>query len=118
MKPATKYLIIVAIVVALIVWILIRTRRRTPFSITTPPDESCQLSGPCLQRSQLNEQKTLKRGINGPEVCELQKFINQLRLAQYESCIAVDGAFGPQTEAALYDLFGARETTLQNTNYG
>ena len=113
MSARLIYISLIAGMIALIA-VLIHRNRRRPRSSLQP---GCPVSGNCLQLGMIDDHKLLKRGTNGPEVCQLQKFINQVREDQSGSCIAVDGAFGPQTEAALYDLFGDRETTLFNTNF-
>lgn len=55
------------------------------------------------QPIKLDENKVLKKGVNGEEVKVLQSYLG----------ISTDGIFGPMTEAALFKLKAVYQTTLK-----
>jgi hypothetical protein len=58
-----------------------------------------------LQRSNLQAQVgVLAVGSSGPQVLELQKDLNKVRIAQGKPPLTADGMFGPKTEAAVKEF--------------
>jgi hypothetical protein len=60
----------------------------------------------------IDENKILKRGMNCPEVAELQKLLNKYVGYVFLSPIAIVNNFGPKTEAALLKIGGKPSITL------
>lgn len=111
-----KYLIyIVLILVILIIWKWEYIKglfvRSLPESVTTGlglpgvPDNS----GNIEQISSLDYSKTLRSGVQGPEVARLQTWLN---MAGANPPLKVDGIFGSKTEKALMMATGLKVITL------
>lgn len=98
MKPV--YFVLAALVVLLILIVVFRNKITALFSkkdTVTPPVPSGTGSGSAATPATtgLDYDLLLKIGMSGPEVKELQRVIG----------VTQDGAFGPQTEAAVVQLF-------------
>lgn len=65
----------------------------------------------CDTVADLDYNKTLSIGDKGPEVCDLQKWLNLYR-AQGTDIIAIDGIFGPKTQKALLDITNSPSINL------
>lgn len=97
-----------------------------PPSGTPPPDFTpIPTPGPSPNPwAGLDDNKVLTRGQSGAEVRRLQQILNadlqgckrgNLTRCQSLGTIAVDGQFGPATEALLFALHGIRQTKLVET---
>lgn len=79
----------------------------TSTSFTWTPTSSSK--GICGNPASLNKDRILKNGVNGPEVCALQSFLNVTKNAG----LVQDGAFGPKTQTALVNATGKTSITLK-----
>jgi hypothetical protein len=66
----------------------------------------------------LDKNKVLSEGMNGPEVKQLQKYINQgYAIAGWTGTITEDGVFGAGTKMALHNLTGQWSMSLNDAEF-
>ena len=103
MNKYSKYIIVAVVLAIIVLLVVFRNKISGLFSSTAPAAPPVTGgSGGSNAGPTLNYNKVLKQGVSGEEVKLLQHFLG----------VTTDGAFGPQTEAALYAQKGVIQTTL------
>lgn len=98
-----KYLIIAAVLTVVVLLFIFRDKIKALFSRTaqTTPAQPAAAAQPQAP-AQLDYNKILRKGVNGPETRQLQAWLG----------VATDGIFGPVTESALIDRKGVDSISL------
>ena len=100
-----KYLIIAAVLTVVILLFIFRDKIKALFTSTaqtTPALPAAPAQPGTGASAQLDYNKILRKGINGPETRQLQAWLG----------VATDGIFGPVTESALIDRKGVDSISL------